>query len=97
MSPADYRTPRFYPVVLALVLRIVFAGVTIQLLSIPGLLLVGGLLLFWVAWRMWQDISHHKPIMVGDAEAGEHAAEAIASGGNIRSAYILVMLPAASA
>ena len=71
----------FWGVVLALVLRIVFAGITIQLLAIPGLLFVGGLLLFWVAWRMWSDLKAHEPVMVGDPVAGEHVAEAVASGG----------------
>lgn len=68
-------------ILLALILRILFAGITIQLLAIKGLLLVGGLLLFWVAWRMWSDLKAHAPVMVGDPVAGEHAAEAIASGG----------------
>jgi YjbE family integral membrane protein len=71
----------FWGIVLALVLRILFAGITIQLLQIPGLLFVGGLLLFWVAWRMWDDLRRHEPVMVGDPVAGEHAAEVIASHG----------------
>lgn len=71
----------FWGVVMALVLRILFAGVTIQLLQIPGLLLVGGLMLFWVAWRMWDDLSHHRPVSVGDPVGAEHAAEAVAAGG----------------
>lgn len=71
----------FWGIVLALVLRILFAGVTVQLLQIPGLLLVGGLLLFWVAWRMYDDLRRHEPVMVGEPVAGEHLAEAIASGG----------------
>jgi YjbE family integral membrane protein len=40
----------------ALLMRIGFALVAVQLLQIKGLLLVGGLLLFWVAWRMWNDL-----------------------------------------
>jgi YjbE family integral membrane protein len=71
----------FWGIILALVLRILFASVTLHLLQINGLLLVGGLLLFWVAWRMWDDLSHHKPIQVGDPVAGEHAAEAVVTGG----------------
>jgi len=71
----------FWGIVMALVLRIVFAGITIQLLAIPGLLLVGGLLLFWVAWRMWSDLKAHRPVTVGDPVAGEHAAEAVVTGG----------------
>jgi YjbE family integral membrane protein len=48
----------------ATVLRIVFAGVTTQLLEIVGLLLAGGLLLLWVCWKMWRDLrgaAHHHP------------------------------------
>jgi len=71
----------FWGIVIALVLRIVFATVTTQLLGIPGLLFVGGLLLFWVAWRMYADLRAHQPVMVGDPVAGEHLAEDIASGG----------------
>ncbi|MBL8530517.1 MAG: YjbE family putative metal transport protein [Hyphomonadaceae bacterium] len=71
----------FWGIVMALVLRILFAGITIQLLAIPGLLLVGGLLLFWVAWRMWSDLKKHEPVMVGDPAAGEKAAEAVVTGG----------------
>lgn len=40
----------------ATVLRIIFAGLTTQLLQIVGLLLVGGLLLIWVAWKMWTEL-----------------------------------------
>lgn len=72
----------FWGILMALVLRILFAGITIHLLAIKGLLLVGGLLLFWVAWRMWDDLRKHQPVMVGDPVAGEHAAEAVASGGH---------------
>ena len=38
-------------VLAALVLRIAFALVVTQLLQIVGLVLAGGLLLLWVAWR----------------------------------------------
>lgn len=60
---------------LALVLRIVFALITVQLLAIKGLLLAGGLLLLWVAWRMWRDISEHASLEVG-LEKAEQMAEA---------------------
>lgn len=81
LPQAQQRKAIFWGIVMALVLRIVFAGITIQLLEIRGLLLVGGLLLFWVAWRMWDDLRKHEPVMVGEPVAGEHLAETIASGG----------------
>ena len=41
----------------ALVLRIGFALTVTHLLHIVGLILAGGLLLLWVAWRMWREIN----------------------------------------
>lgn len=41
---------------LALLARVLFALVATQLLAIVGLLLAGGLLLLWVAWKMWREL-----------------------------------------
>ena len=38
----------------AVVLRILFAVVATQLLTIVGLTLVGGILLLWVCWKMYR-------------------------------------------
>ena len=54
-------------VLAALVLRIAFALMVTWLLGIVGLVLAGGLLLLWVAWRMYRDISRHRV----DVEGGE--------------------------
>jgi YjbE family integral membrane protein len=43
-------------VIAATVLRIFFAAITVQLLAILGLLLVGGILLLWVCWKMWREL-----------------------------------------
>jgi YjbE family integral membrane protein len=59
--PADQRKKAILiGVVAATVLRIIFAALTIQLLEILGLLLMGGILLLWVCWKMWRElrISH---------------------------------------
>ena len=40
----------------ATLMRIGFAAVTVQLLQIVGLLLAGGLVLLWVAWKLWREI-----------------------------------------
>src|SRR5436190_9677790 len=42
----------------ALVLRIGFALIVTQLLQVIGLILAGGLLLLWVAWKMYRELSH---------------------------------------
>ena len=44
-----------FGIIAATLLRIVFASITYQLLEIIGLTLVGGILLIWIAFRMWQD------------------------------------------
>ena len=40
----------------AAVIRIVFAVVAVELLEISGIMLVGGLLLFWVCWNMFGEL-----------------------------------------
>jgi YjbE family integral membrane protein len=52
----------------ATALRIVFAGITTQLLRLVGLLFAGGLLLLWVCWKMWRELR---------AEQEQEAAEAL--------------------
>ena len=46
----------FYGLLFAAVLRILFALVASYLISIPGLLLIGGLLLYWVCYKFYLDI-----------------------------------------
>jgi len=48
----------FIGVAAALVLRIAFALLVSQLLQIVGLILAGGFLLLWVAWKMWRELHH---------------------------------------
>ena len=62
-------------VLAALVLRIAFALVVSQLLQVVGLVLAGGLLLLWVAWKMYREIRdpHENPgseEVVGDERSG---------------------------
>jgi YjbE family integral membrane protein len=45
-------------VLAALVLRIAFALIVSQLLQIVGLVLAGGILLLWVAWKMYRELRH---------------------------------------
>jgi YjbE family integral membrane protein len=54
-------------VIAALVLRIIFALMVTWLLGLVGLVLAGGLLLLWVAWKMYRDI-HHGEHSVGSPE-----------------------------
>lgn len=45
-----------YGLAAAVVLRIIFALMTTQLLQIVGLMIAGGVLLLWVAWKLWREI-----------------------------------------
>ena len=46
----------FYGMVIAAVLRIVFAVIATYLLGVKGLLFFGSVLLFWVCWKFYNDI-----------------------------------------
>ncbi len=52
----------------ATALRILFAIFAVQILHITGLLVAGGLLLLWVAWKMYQEIR----AMQAGRHAGSH-------------------------
>lgn len=47
----------FWGITAAVVLRIFFAAITVQLLAIIGLTLAGGLLLLFVCWKMYRQIT----------------------------------------
>ena len=60
---------------LALLARIAFALIATQLLAVVGLLLAGGLLLLWVAWKMWRELraGHHGDGAHGSGRLGTGA------------------------
>ena len=64
----------------AVVLRIGFALITVQLLAIVGLLLAGGILLLWVCWKMWREIQEQKTHDQAEAQAELELALAIEHG-----------------
>ncbi|WP_414893030.1 TerC family protein [Sphingopyxis sp. H115] len=82
--PADQRKKVILIGVLAaLVLRIAFALVVTQLMQIVGLIFVGGLLLIWVAWKMWRELRHAgqsqgSPEIAGDEHSGLKPAKSFA-------------------
>ena len=58
IPPDQRRRVILIGVIAALVLRVFFALIVSQLLQIVGLILAGGLLLLWVAWKMWRELRH---------------------------------------
>ncbi|WP_077145789.1 TerC family protein [Sphingopyxis sp. KK2] len=83
--PADQRRKVIIIGVLAaLVLRVAFALVVQQLMGIVGLIFVGGLLLIWVAWKMWRELregahSAGSPEVHGDEHSGLKPAKSFAA------------------
>ncbi|MDB9772113.1 YjbE family putative metal transport protein [Alphaproteobacteria bacterium] len=48
----------FYGLLIAAILRILLASIASYLISIPGILILGGFLLFWVSWVFYKDIKN---------------------------------------
>ena len=69
LSPELRKKAILFGMIIAAVLRVVFAVVATSLLDVPGLLFIGALLLFYVCWRLYCEIRAHEP------EQAEHALE----------------------
>ena len=89
LAPRLKRRAIFFGIVGATVLRILFASITYQLLSVIGLLLAGGILLLWVAYKMWREIR-----LGLTAQPEVAAAEAVAAiqGKTLRSAITSIVV-----
>ena len=73
--PADQRKKAiFWGIIAATVMRIGFASITVQLLSIVGIVLAGGLLLLWVCWKMYRELRD------GGSHDAQHEGEAALEG-----------------
>ncbi len=59
LAPELRKKAILYGMIVAAGMRIVFAAVATKLLAIPGLLVLGGLLLFWVCWGLYKEIKEH--------------------------------------
>jgi YjbE family integral membrane protein len=61
----------------AVVLRIMFAAIATQLLTIVGLTLAGGILLLWVCWKMYREIAIQAPAPAFAGHGGASVTSAI--------------------
>ena len=76
LSPQLRKRAIMFGMAIAAILRIVFSVVATKLLGIPGILVIGGCLLFWVCWRLYQDLREHTEEHAVDAlELAEDEAE----------------------
>lgn len=73
--PADQRRKAiFWGIAAATLMRIGFASITVQLLSIVGIVLAGGVLLLWVCWKMYRELrqgSSHDPESLDQHDGAE--------------------------
>lgn len=82
LPPEQRKKVIFIGVIAALVLRVVFALMVNILMGVIGLIFVGGLLLIWVAWKMYRDLKRSEatqspgsPEILGDENSGIPAAK----------------------
>jgi len=73
VAPKDRSSVILWGMVAAVVLRILLALVAVDLLNVLGLTLAGGIILLWVAWRLYRDIREK------NAEAAVNKAKAAQS------------------
>lgn len=79
-------------IALAAVLRVLFALVTVWLLKLPGLLLVGGLLLLWIAWKLAAELRQNAPGRSDrEGTAGERE-RALPPGKTVRQAMVQILI-----
>jgi YjbE family integral membrane protein len=82
----------------ATLLRILFAAFTVQLLRVTGLVLIGGVFLLWVCWKLWSELRGGRlteAVASGDGpavEPGAGAARAEAKPKSMREAVIEIIV-----
>jgi len=79
----------FWGLVAAVVLRVILATITVELLEIIGLMFAGGILLLWVCWKLYRyirdaaeekkslDALGSKPDKLGGPFSAEHSAKMV--------------------
>jgi YjbE family integral membrane protein len=77
----------FIGLMAAAVLRVLFALVASYLISIPGLLLLGGILLFWVCWKFYGDIKEFS-----SSDEGKDKLQKDVSGKGMKAALITIII-----
>ncbi|WP_174285709.1 YjbE family putative metal transport protein [Sphingomonas bacterium] len=85
LPPAQRRRVILIGILAALVLRIVFALGVSWLLQLIGLIFAGGILLLWVAWKMWRELRRGGAL-------GSHAATGVRPAKSFLAAAVSVAL-----
>ena len=78
----------FYGLLIAAIFRILLASVASYLISVPGLLFLAGILLFWVSWTFYKDIKDFKEEDISTEIKNVHKKEK----GNFKKALITIAI-----
>jgi YjbE family integral membrane protein len=78
LPPDQRRKAIFWGIAAATIMRIAFASITVQLLSIVGIVFAGGVLLLWVCWKMYRELrdgGSHDPEHLDQHDGAEALAD----------------------
>ncbi len=78
----------FYGLMAAAILRILFALIASYLISVPGLLLVGALLLYWVCYKFYLDIRAFSK----ENDQGKEQVSSKVKGQNFKKALVTIII-----
>ena len=78
----------FYGLLIAAIFRILLASVASYLISVPGLLFLAGILLFWVSWTFYKDIKDFKEEDISTEINNVHKKEK----GNFKKALVTIAI-----
>ena len=78
----------FYGLLIAAIFRILLASVASYLISVPGLLFLAGILLFWVSWTFYKDIKDFKEEDISTEIKNIHKKEK----GNFKKALVTIAI-----
>lgn len=81
-----------YGVGAAVVLRILFAVITVQLLAIKGLMLAGGALLLWICWKLWCDLRNADTAAQAAGDANNDAAQPTGTAPSVLSSIMQIVI-----
>ena len=92
LSPKHRQRAITIGIVLAAVTRMAFSLIAFYLLQVIGLLLIGGLLLFWVAWSMWREIRAAAKTDAAGATTDAGAEPTIQAEQSFRRALLIIVV-----
>jgi YjbE family integral membrane protein len=92
VAPEARRRVIFWGLAGAVVLRIALAAISTYLLAIVGLMLAGGLLLLWVCWKMYWELTHAGAKRVGARGVRTRTGEQAERRMSVRAAITQIVL-----